>query len=1824
MADSFQFTDVTGAPLSTDVTSAPITVSGTALSSANLSYITVQDYTVNSPTSLTMSNEHNDMFITNPLVGDFNISFTDVTSFHAPEFHGNVFLYLFDSSFNNLISGAPYPWFLAARDYPEYPLELLSVGYNAYDYIDFYGSTVTWTIARTGSNISMQITDGTVTRSIAYSTAVDVRIAMAFVQSSSAYVTSHTFESWTGYSLLSGGATATIDNGTIVLNTVDTGLQSAAVFDGDSVAIKLGSSASKATTTYSRMDIDNQFDTFSVTTELETQTILDPNSVTVDPYGYTFPYNVTNNKLTLIDATTGTVDQIIPLLAPVSPLAEDATNNLFISNYWTNSLFVFNPTSKLVAKEIAVGNHPTDIAYIDEGLSVPSVYVALRGDNAIVRLDPTTHEVTNTISVAGGPYGLVADSTTSLFVTRYAADKVQHLTSTGVGTFSEVEITGFNKPLEVTAGFSSVWVTNSGSNTVSRINPASNTIITTITVGNNPWGIAANSTHIWVSNSTDGTVSKIDPSSNTVVATINVGFAPYQIKVDDNDEVWVALFGEDKVIEINPLTDSIAKTITVNPTSYDMELLNGKIWVMDSWQDTPDRLQATDQTPESLYFVPQLAADLNTLITSNTVTVSGLNVTTPASIETNMHSAQLYKNGISVGTSTTVYNGDELYITLQSSVDYSVTTESVLTVGGVQSPFTVRTADPIEDPNPFSFTAVNNATTGIVYTSNTITISGLTAGVSTPVTVSNGSIVKNTVDIGAGPTTAINGDTFAIKLTSSVMFCETVTATLTVGNISSTYVVTTTSGASEYVLDANRYYDPYWDGSEPFTPNLATTKSVALIDITSGAKTSLAIPDNTDLVAAAAIKDFVYVANYYHDSISQIDPDTLTTVRYITLANGDRPHGLTYAPRVSGSTVQTKLWASLAGANQVVSFDLTTMAVDDVINVGVRPLGIGSTEDGSVFVANRGSNTVTKISPTLTTSNVGVGSLPFELVVDNSDRVWVTNSGANTVSVINGSTNSIITTITVGANPWGIAYGAGYIWVSNIYDNSVTVIDPSLFSVVTTISVGVMPYNIVIDSNDKVWVSHFGEDKLYRIDPTTFLIDFQVSSVGYCNYSAAFVPNDNRVWVTQYYSNTPSRTAPINLSPTGLTFDTLEVGLNETVISNEVEITGLDREVTVSVPNLYNAVIYKNSVASGQSVTVTNGDFIKLQMDAANDFNVTRTLSVSFCGSLVEWTITTIPDVVPDLFSFGSGNDAIIRELTWSNDSPITGMDTGFFALGLLVQPTGVSGAAYANVQDSGSIRVNGIESVEDFPTTLTELDTYYAIKVSPLNFKLAATNQDALDGISIGTGGSGAAGIQQNGGLDDPIPFVAIDGTTWRTSIEHGLQTGDPIVVEAATIAKIFNNDVVAIAVYPAGPYGSTHTYHLNISGVVGDFSVRTINLVGAIEYPQLNNPRFASQPTAIEYSPNPVGFKSSYTALQTASTVSTSSQGGFIKSQIVPQTIARTGTIHKKLGVTATTGRTATKAQASGYLVDANLFVENTSNGAYENENLTTYDYPNKSSERTITPTFEISDRRKEFIFLELGPPEPIKAAVGAQITINQLYAARSTHTVHTDDMVYEKKIDGTIEAINHQHIKGSYPAEHTHDYTQLKNPGPTVKTIDHQHTKSDRSWIAMSGYGSIKTVSAVYETTGKSALKVTNNSANGSAKIATRFQYSGQLVNGLAPVRSQQKVANVTGPTVAQSDNTYVHAQNTLTPMVNVTVVDEYTGPTTCPDLDMFATSTDALNACVAAGNAVGTCSTGQWANGCWYWTYDIVDDTVCDVINVTPIDELEIVAGYIQGG
>ncbi len=241
----------------------------------------------------------------------------------------------------------------------------------------------------------------------------------------------------------------------------------------------------------------------------------------------------------------------------------------------------------------------------------------------------------------------------------------------------------------------------------------------------------------------------------------------------------------------NAVTVQLASAGSYSTTTNATLTIGG---VSDTFSVTTTAGSPTQDTiPDQFTFTDQTNVELNTSVTSNTINVSGINAAAPVSIIGGTYSINggSYKNG-----SGSVNNGNTVTVKLTSSGNYSTKTDATLNIGGISDTFSVTTkASPsVTPPNPFTFNDQTGVALNTGITSNSITVSGITAPV--PISITGGTYSVNGGSYTSASGTANNGDTVTVQVTSSASYSSTTEATLTIGGVSDIFSVTTKAKSS--------------------------------------------------------------------------------------------------------------------------------------------------------------------------------------------------------------------------------------------------------------------------------------------------------------------------------------------------------------------------------------------------------------------------------------------------------------------------------------------------------------------------------------------------------------------------------------------------------------------------------------------------------------------------------------------------------------------------------------------------------------------------------------------------------------------------------------------------------------------------------------------------------------------------------------------------------------------------------------------------------------------------------------------------------------------
>ena len=112
------------------------------------------------------------------------------------------------------------------------------------------------------------------------------------------------------------------------------------------------------------------------------------------------------------------------------------------------------------------------------------------------------------------------------------------------------------------------WVPNAGDGTISPVDQATNQVIATIPIASTnkcrgtgcEAAVVASSEGIWATANNEHTVVQIDPASNTVSTTISVEPLPFGLAAGEG-AIWVTSFNNNAVLRIDPKSGQVSATL---------------------------------------------------------------------------------------------------------------------------------------------------------------------------------------------------------------------------------------------------------------------------------------------------------------------------------------------------------------------------------------------------------------------------------------------------------------------------------------------------------------------------------------------------------------------------------------------------------------------------------------------------------------------------------------------------------------------------------------------------------------------------------------------------------------------------------------------------------------------------------------------------------------------------------------------------------------------------------------------------------------------------------------------------------------------------------------------------------------------------------------------------------------------------------------------------------------------------------------------------------------------------------------------------------------
>ncbi len=344
--------------------------------------------------------------------------------------------------------------------------------------------------------------------------------------------------------------------------------------------------------------------------------------------GAIFVANFGSDNVTVINPTLGTDGLVVANLTvgagPQPPVYNPGNGLIYVPNGNGGTVTVLSGTagSYQVLGSVYVGSAPETPA-VDTANG--EVFVPNNGSDNVSVIPPATSfgmcgcgvTVAATIPVGTGPETPVFDTFTGdVYVPNYGSNNVSVISGSlnkviatlGAGLAPLVVATPdgigpTNRPL----GFSrttrpaplinpvtgTIYVSNSGSGSVTVINGTATTVTTTVSVGSNPQPAVLDTAtgQVLVANSGSDNVSVISGSTNTVVSTVNVGTAPSTPVFDPaSGEVYVPNSG--------------SGSVSVLPANYNLRFTEAGLPTGTSWSVTVSGSTETTTSGSLDFFEP--------------------------------------------------------------------------------------------------------------------------------------------------------------------------------------------------------------------------------------------------------------------------------------------------------------------------------------------------------------------------------------------------------------------------------------------------------------------------------------------------------------------------------------------------------------------------------------------------------------------------------------------------------------------------------------------------------------------------------------------------------------------------------------------------------------------------------------------------------------------------------------------------------------------------------------------------------------------------------------------------------------------------------------------------------------------------------------------------------------------------------------------------------------------------------------------------------------------------------------------------------------------
>lgn len=718
-------------------------------------------------------------------------------------------------------------------------------------------------------------------------------------------------------------------------------------------------------------------------------------------------------------------------------------------------------------------------------------------------------------------------------------------------------------------------------------------IMSLITVGDFPDFSAVIGTKLYVANKTSNDLSVINTLTNQLIATIPIGNYPYRPTIV-GEKLYIINQNSNSVSVINTKTDTVISTIPVGSTPYVSSYVGDKLYVTN--QNTDD-VSVINTKTDTVIATVSVGDNPNYLITAGTKVYVGNQDDNNVSVIDSFTDTVIATIPVGALPFFSAVVGTKVYVGTNNGVSVINATTNTLSsnisiVGGTT--YITAFGKKIYATGPGAIYVIDTLTDTV---ENTLSLSGTLGEIlgfgdkyyfvnygnnSISVVDKNTNLVTKTALTGSSPRGLIigSGNIYTTNNNSRNLSVFNLKDNNLL-NVLSPHLVSfsTSSGSGVYtrgqVIPITANFNKNLDTNSTMTVYLNSGSSVVLNQVSGSTLTGSYTIQPVDATPDLSVKSI--------SSASISD----------TLGNNRSSYEIPYLEGVL-SAENSLIARNIGDTKDIVIGSFQT------ISTGANPYQISTPINGNIYVANQGSASVSVIrqSDNSLIATIPVGSEPYGLTninISGITYIYVANTGSDTVSVIDTTNNSVFATVNVGSKPYYVEKIGTKVYVTNGASNTVSVIDTSNNTVVATIPIGSYPRGIKAYGTD-LYVANYGDinysggNYISVINSLNNTVSANIVLPAESSGPRGVTVLGSKVYVSNYRSNNISVIDTVSKNVT----DTISVGKGPrgiTGLGNNIYVENFDDGTISVISTLANTVTNTIEVGhspSGMSISGTD------------------------------------------------------------------------------------------------------------------------------------------------------------------------------------------------------------------------------------------------------------------------------------------------------------------------------------------------------------------------------------------------------------------------------------------------------------------------------------------------------------------------------------------------------------------------------------------------------------------------------------------------------------